>query len=242
VLIPSERPTIAESDPQPTGSKTFPASGTQARAVPGRDLCREPPWLAPQNDSNQANSSNISVPSPPPPQLPSPSLSSFTSTFPYTPFSRTRFPSFRINIQDFPRLSSSFYSFLLSLPSYSPISSPEELPRPTSPANSTTSSVVFIDEVPIPPPQPRHYYYDSDQSLDNLILQFPQRTTPLPPGSYSIGPDNFDLFEIRSTISGQNPDFIISVFLPISPFPYDVPVRFFYNLFPPSTAIIREID
>jgi len=80
------------------------------------------------------------------------------------------------------------------------------------------------------------------QSLDNLILQFPQRTTPLPPGSYSIGPDDFDLSEIRSAISGQYPDVIIPVFLPLSPFPHEVPVRFFFNLFPPSTAIIHEID
>jgi len=128
-----------------------------------------------------------------------------------------------------------------SPPSYSLISSPEEPSRPISPANSTTSSVEFIDEVPIPPPQPRHYYYYYDpQSLDNLILQFFQRTTPLPPASYSIGSDDFDLSEIRSAISGQNSDAIIPVFLPLSPFPHEV--RFFYNLFPPSTAIIREVD
>jgi len=48
-LIRSERPTIVESDPQPTGSKMFSASGTQARAsTPGRGLCRVPP----QNNNN----------------------------------------------------------------------------------------------------------------------------------------------------------------------------------------------
>jgi len=38
----------------------------------------------------------------------------------------------------------------------------------------------------------------------------------LPPDSYFVGPDSFDLSEIR-TISGQDPDTIIPVFLPISP-------------------------
>jgi len=104
-----------------------------------------------------------------------------------------------------------------SPPFYSPISSPEP-PRPISPANST-SSVEFIDEIRILSPRPRHYYYyDPHQSLDNLILQFLQRTTPLPPDSYSIGPDDFDLSEIKSAISGQNRPKLLfpssSLFLP----------------------------
>jgi len=116
----------------------------------------------------------------------------------------------------------------LSPPSYSPIQSP----RPTSPTNSTTSSVEFIEEIYNPPPPPNHYYYyDPHQSLDILISQFPQRVTPLPPNSYFIGPDNFDLAEIRTAISGQDPDTIVPVFLPTSPFPYDVPVLF--QSFPP---------
>jgi len=219
----------------------FPASETRASA-PGRGLCRD---LASQGDSNQANNTNISVPSPSPPpsQLPSPFsnqvLSSSRSLTP--PLIEPDSPHFALISRIFPDSPPpSIRSF--SPPSYSPISSPEEPPRPTSPVNSTTSSVEFIDEIPIPLPQPRHYdYYDPDQSLDNLILQFPQRNTPHPPSSYSIGSDDFDLFEIRSTISGQNSDTIILVFLPISSFPY-VLVRFFYNFFPPSTVIIREID
>jgi len=108
--------------------------------------------------------------------------------------------SSNINVASLPPSIRSF-----SPPSYSPISSPEEPPRLASPANSTTSSVEFIDEVPTPPPQSRHYYhYHPHQSLDTLILQFPQRTTPLPPDSYSIGPDDFDLSEIRSTTSGYS--------------------------------------
>jgi len=72
--------------------------------------------LAPQNDNKQTNKSNISVPSPPP-QLPSPSSNQVLShpRFPTPPLGRTRFPSFRINIQDIPRFSFPFYSFLLSL-------------------------------------------------------------------------------------------------------------------------------
>jgi len=50
------------------------------------------------------------------------------------------------------------------------------------------------------------------------------------------------LIEIRQVIETQNPDFIIPVFLPNCPFPYDVPVRFFYNLFSPSTVRINEIS
>jgi len=173
------------------------------------------------------------VPSPPP-QLPSPSSNQV--------FPPLRSPTPPLVEPDSPYSALTSRIFPDSPPSYSSISSPKEPPRPISPANFTTSSVEFIVEVPIPPPQPRHYYYyDPDQPLDNLILQFPQRTTPLPPGSYSIGHDDFDLFEIKFTISGQNPDSIISVFLPTSLFPY-VPVRFFYNLFPPSTAIIRAIE
>jgi len=132
---------------------------------------------------------------------------------------------------------------LFSPPSYSPISSPEPPPRPISPSNSTTSSVEFIEEIHNPPPPPNHYYYyDPHQSLDILISQFPQRVTPLPPDSYFIGPDNLDLTEIRTAISGQDPDTIVPVFLPTSPFPYDVPIRYFFNLFPPSTVRIDELS
>jgi len=125
----------------------------------------------------------------------------------------------------------------ISPPSYSPIQSP----RPISPTNST-SSVEFIDKVRIPPPRPRnYYYYDPNESLETLIIQFPQRTDPLPSGSYTIGLDDFDLAEIREIVTIQDPDSLIPVYLSNSPFPYNVPVRFFYNLFPPFTITINEI-
>jgi len=139
------------------------------------------------NDNNNDNHSSIvSVPSPPPPpspqlhspnQLPSPPRSLTTpSVGPDSPHSTSTLKLF----PDSPPLPP-------SIRSYSPISSPEEPSPPISPANFA-SSVEFIDEIRIPSPRPRHYYYyDPHQSLDNLILQFPQRITPLPPGSYSMG-------------------------------------------------------
>jgi len=128
-------------------------------------------------------------------------------------------------------------------PSMSPPScSPIQSPRPTSPTNSALS-VEFIDEFHIPPPRLRHYcYYNPHESLKTLITQFPQRTDLLPSGSYTIGPDDFDLIEIREIIATQDSDSLIPIFLPNSLFPYDIPVRFFYNLFPPSTITINEIQ
>jgi len=132
--------------------------------------------------------------SPPPlpplsPQFsPQPSLNQAPSPprSPTSPLEQPDSPHSTITSRIFPDSPSpSVRSFSPS--SYSPISSPEP-PRPISPANST-SSVEFIDEIRISSPRPRHYYYyDPHQSLDNLILQFPRRTTPLPPGSCSIGP------------------------------------------------------
>jgi len=189
-------------------------------------------------------SSSLRVPSPPPP--PPPQLFNSPNQVP----SPLRSPTPPLIEPDSPHSASTIRlrpdtpptTPSISPPSYSPVHLPEDSPRPTSPANSTTSSVEFVDEILIPPPRPRHYYnYDPHQSIDTLIHQFPQRTVPLPPGSYSIGPDNFDLAEIRHVI-GQYPDTIIPIFLPTSPFPYEVPIRFFYNFFPPSTVILKELE
>jgi len=121
----------------------------------------------------------------------------------------------------------------ISPPSYSPVHSP----RPISPTNSTSSSVEFIEEVYIPPSRPRHYYhYDPYEPLEILITQFPRRTDPLPSGSYTIGPDDFDLVEIGQIIETQDSDSIIPVFLSNCPLRYDVPAWFFYNVFSPSTV------
>jgi len=62
-------------NPQPTDSKTFRRRGRRlARQLLDEAYAEYLRDLAPQNDSNQANSFNINVPSPPLlPQLPSPS-------------------------------------------------------------------------------------------------------------------------------------------------------------------------
>jgi len=194
------------------------------------------------NNSNSNSDITASSPLPPPSQFLSSDHPPSPPRSPTYPVVQPDSPHSALTQRIFPDSPpSSIRSF--SPPSYSPVSSPEEPPRPTSPTNSTASSVEFIEEIHIPPPHPRYYYnYDPHQPLDILLQQFPQRVTPLPPDSYFIGPDNFDLSEIRTTISGQGPDTIIPVFLPNSPFPYEVPVRFFYNLFPPSTAFINELD
>jgi len=191
------------------------------------------------NNNGNSNASVIIPTSSPPP--PPPSQSPLSSQPPSPPCSPTppivepdsphSVLTLRVRPDTPPRTPS------ISPPSYSPICSP----RPTSPANST-SSVEFVDELHIPPPRPRHYYYyDPNESIETLITQFPQRTVPLPSGSYTIGPDDFELTEIREIIATQDPDSLIPTYLPTSPFPYDVPVRFFYNLFPPSTIIINEL-
>jgi len=198
------------------------------------------------NNNNSINNDNSNItassPLPPPPQSPPSSQPPSPPRSPIPPIVEPDFPHSALTQRIFPDSPPPSIRSP-SPPSYSPISSPEEPPRPASPANSTTSSVEFVEEVHIPPPRPRHYYhYHPHEPLDSLIQQFPLRTTPLPPDFYSIGPDDLDLHEIRTVISGQDPDAIIPVFLPTSPFPHDVPIRFFYNLFPPSTANITELS
>lgn len=72
---------------------------------------------------------------------------------------------------------------------YSDITEPgsSEKSRPSSPTNSITSSVEFIDELPAPPPK-SYYDFGCHSDLESLISQFPQRTAPLPKDSYTIGP------------------------------------------------------
>jgi len=182
------------------------------------EYLREAPRNNNNNNNNNHFNSSISVPSPPPlplPQLPSPNQVPSVPRSPTSPFVEPDSSHSSLIQRIFPDSPPpSIHSF--SLPSYSPIHSPEESLRPSSPANSTASSVKFIDELHIPPSQPRHYYhYDPHQFLNTLIFQFPQRTTPLPSGSNSIGPDDFDLFEIRTTQVRTQ----IQLFLSFFPFP-----------------------
>lgn len=101
-----------------------------------------------------------------------------------------------------------------------------EQSRPPSPTNSTVSSVEFIDELPPPPPK---FYYDFGHhtNLESLMSQFLQRTAPLPEDSFTIGPHDFDLEEIRSMVTGEDPSTLIPVYLSHSRFSYMAPIRYF---------------
>jgi len=130
--------------------------------------------IGPRDNHIPSLSSNLSVPFPPTPpqllnflkQISSP-LRSFTPSviepdFPHST-STTRLRP------DIPPSTP-----LISPSSYSPIHFSEDSLRPTSPANSTTSSIEFVDEILIPPSRPRHYYhYDPHKSVDTLIHQYP---------------------------------------------------------------------
>jgi len=106
--------------------------------------------LAPRDD-NQSNSS-ISVPSPPPSppsQLPSPSPNQVLSypRSPTLPLIEPDSPHSALTSRICPDSPPpSIRSFVL--PSYSPIHSPEEPPRPSSPASSTTSSIHWRSPYP----------------------------------------------------------------------------------------------
>ena len=114
--------------------------------------------------------------------------------------------------------------------------SPRRSPSPTN----STDSVEFLEEIL---PSLRSYFriLESD-TFESLISQFPRVTTAsIPQGAYTIGPHYFDPQEIRNAITGRSPTSNIPVFLPNSTHPILVPVRFFNNLFPPSSVSIREV-
>jgi len=133
--------------------------------------------LTSNNDNNNNSSSNksnsvpsIIVPASPPPPPPPPSQSPSSnqppspSRSPTPPIVEPDSPHSALTQRIFPDSPPpSIRSF--SLPSYSPISSPKEPPCPASPMNSTTSSVEFIDEIHIPSPHSKHYYYYDPHQL-----------------------------------------------------------------------------
>lgn len=86
-------------------------------------------------------------------------------------------------------------------PNYSPISNPNLLENspPPSPSYSTTSSVEFLQEIP----NNSSLFTQADlEELPflRLVSQFPQCTRPLPPGTYTVGPNEINLSELRSII------------------------------------------
>jgi len=77
-----------------------------------------------------------------------------------------------------------------------------------------------------------------------FIEEFPRATLPFPPNVFVIGPKKFDSQTLISYISTAHPDDFIIVHVPLrsGTYPYQVPVKFFYAHFPPSTASIMEIE
>lgn len=75
----------------------------------------------------------------------------------------------------------------------------------------------------------------------SLISQFLPLTDPLPPNTFSLGPEGFDLKDLRITISCLGFNVEIPVFLPGSLYPYLVPVQLFYNMFPSTFVVLEEL-
>ena len=158
---------------------------------------------------------------PPPPRIPSP------PQLPPFPPPRTPSPAFSDALTE--RI------FPDTPPQSSESSHPISPRRSPSPTNST-DSVEFLEEIPPPPPRSYFQILESD-TLESLISQFPRTTTvSIPEGAYTIGPHYFDPQEIRNAITGQASTSRIPVFLPNSTHAILVPVKFFNNLFPPSSA------
>ena len=191
---------------------------SQEQSRPAED--RLPPLPSSSPPAPPANQLKV-IPPPPriPPQLPpSPPLRSPSSAF-----------SDALTERIFPDTP------LQSSESSHPIS-PRRSPSPTN----STDSVEFLEEIL---PSLRSYFriLESD-TFESLISQFPRVTTAsIPQGAYTIGPHYFDPREIRNAITGRSPTSNIPVFLPNSTHPILVPVRFFNNLFPPSSVSILEI-
>ncbi|KYN50589.1 hypothetical protein ALC57_09943, partial [Trachymyrmex cornetzi] len=126
-------------------------------------------------------------------------------------------------------------------------SPPPRLPSPIEPASPALSEAltlrIFPDTPPLTPdPPPRSYFFlQESDSFESLIRQFPRTTEPIPEGTYTIGPHYFDPQEIRRAIAAIPLHSEITVFIPNSAYPYLIPVEFFFNLFPPSSATIREL-
>lgn len=132
------------------------------------------------------------------------------------------------------------HSPTFSQPSYSPVFSPEDN-RPCSPADST-SSVEFLEEISFISPPPRYYFFGFHDTYYSFITQFPLLTTPLPPNTFSLSSEGFDLKELRITISDLSPNSRISLFLPGARHPHFVPIQVFYNMFPLISARLEELS
>ncbi|KYN37933.1 hypothetical protein ALC56_07691, partial [Trachymyrmex septentrionalis] len=125
---------------------------------------------------------------------------------------------------------------------------PSPPPRSPSPAFSDALTERIFPNTPPqssdsshPPPRSYFRILESD-TFELLITQFPRITTAsISQGAYTIGLHYFNPEELRNAITGQTSTSCIPVFLPNSPSAFLVPVRFFNNLFPPSSVSIHEI-
>lgn len=115
---------------------------------------------------------------------------------------------------------------------------PLENSRPPFPSHSTFSSMEFIEGLPINSPHSAHF---KNPSFLNFVSQFPQSYGPISPETYTIGPYEFNLDELKSIISKAPPE-SIPVYLPGISVPYLVPVQFFHRIFPSNSATLEEIS
>lgn len=115
---------------------------------------------------------------------------------------------------------------------------PQENSRPLLPSYSTSSSMEFIEGLPInSPPHSAHF---KNPSFLNFVSQFPQSYGPISPETYTIGPYEFNLDELKNIISKAPPE-CIPVYLPEISLPYLVPTQFFHRIFPSNSATLEEI-
>lgn len=115
---------------------------------------------------------------------------------------------------------------------------PLENSRSLFPSHSTSSSMEFIEGLPINSPHSAHF---KNPSFLNFVSQFPQSYGPISPEMYTIGPYEFNLDELKSIISKAPPE-CIPVYLPGISVPYLVPVQFFHRIFPSNSATLEEIS
>lgn len=116
---------------------------------------------------------------------------------------------------------------------------PLENSRPPFPSYSTSSSMEFIEGLPID--SPSHSAHFKNPSFLNFVSQFPQSYGPISPETYTIGPYEFNLDELKNVISKAAPE-CIPVYLPGISVPYLVPVQFFHRIFPSNSATLEEIS
>lgn len=114
----------------------------------------------------------------------------------------------------------------------------QENSRPPFPSHSTSSSMEFIEGLPINSPHSAHF---KNPSFLNFVSQFPQSYGPISPETYTIGPYEFNLDELKSIISKAPPE-CIPVYLPGISVPYLVPTQFFHRIFPSNSATLEEIS